>query len=407
MTALLKEVTNNSQTVVYQPPRFKARALLGYGFNTTTHGKETGARSGANLGFTNEAGDCIVGAVDYQNSAVGSLDLGHGGFHPPPGTDFYLEGGGSIPIGRLESSFACGQLDLVSTFTATSAYLGLIIIGGQTFEASVGYTQFTGLGSVAVTGVGFQPDLLLTSAPGHAFTGGMPNTPGPYGFTFGAADGAGNQFAHSVGGRYLTSTSGRNSLSVNDACFLQTKPGFTNGSLTSMDSDGFTVNVTTWAGTNDYFWWIALADPGGNFKVGTMVEGDATITPGFTPDVVMFACSGNTVYGAAQPGAGISMGAASGVGNEFAGWASAPVGAGPARYWTTKALAWILHPIGGGIVSAAEATVTSWGSSIGLSWPTVSANGLKGGWVAMRTSQGPGYDGCGANPQQFYRWLKK
>jgi hypothetical protein len=174
-----------------------------------------------------------------------------------------------------------------------------------------------------------------------------------------------------------------------------------------MDSDGFTLDCTTFGGT-ELFWWVAIKDPGGQFAVGTATEGDSSFTPGFTPEAAMFASVGNTAFGTSQAGAAVAFGGADSSGAQYAGWeAAAAANVFSRNYWSTKAISLVTHPTG--LVSAptAEADVTSWGSSVGLNWTTGGTNGLKFGWVAMKTSKGPGFAGCGSVRPQIYRLLKK
>lgn len=407
MTAVLRETTCVDQTLSYAPPTFQARAILAYGHDASSYGKTFGSGQfgSAGWGFQTET-DGVWEAASFGITGAGSLETGSSGFEGPGG-QFFSGNGGGTPTGTLNNpTFNCGELDFTANLD-TSTYCGLILMGGNTLETACGAQQFSGTGTVAITGVGFQPDLILMSGSGHGFTGGGGANPGPVNGSFGAADANLNQFAVAAGSSWNTGTAGRIGRTVNDGCFLQVKANVVKCELLSMDSDGFTIDVTG-TPSSEYFFWVAIRDPNGNFAVGTMTEGDASIAPGFTPEALFFASAGNSSYGSSEGGCGLAYGGASSDGTNSSGWQSAANGnVLSARYWSnTTALSWIKHPTGGGVVSEAEAVVASWGSTTNLTWTTgPGANTIRGGWVAMQTSEGAGYNGCGVTwiPQIYRR----
>ncbi len=404
MTIVLRELAGvSSQTVDNSPPEFQPRALLAYGHGQNTHGKSTGGAFAAWGGYTETQG--AFGGADWGITSPGSLETGAGG-NGPPGSSFYGETGGTFTNVFHDPVYDCGEFD-VQTGSVNGNYIGLFILGGRTLETAVGEGTFSGTGTHAITGLGFQPGLILMGGTGHNTHGGHGAGSGGADFQtgLGAADAHGNQFAIAAGAIWNASTTGRKGQTVDDACFVQVYPGFMKADLVSMDADGFTLNVSTYYGAQ-YFWWMAFSDAGGDFAVGTFTEGDASITPGFTPEAIMFASGGHDALATDQFGIALAYGGASSEGNMFAGYAqAAAANAVSARSWSTKALSWLPHPTSTGFVTECEAEVSSWGSTCNLNWTLLGARSLIGGYVAFKTSEGRGYAGCGNifRPQIYRR----
>lgn len=405
MTIVLKEIASADQTLLQGGPDFKGRALIAYGNNLNAQAAlnvsvPPGGLS-SSWGARDET-DGVFGTLGLGITTVGSLETGGSAVHAGSG-EFYatLGEGPGIWLNRLTLEFLCGQVSINASLE-TGGLLGLFVLGGKTLQSKVGSGFFTGNGANAITGVGFQPDLVLIGASGRTNYDTPHGAILPINYSYGACDGAGNQFAAAVGSYYITGTTNRRSRINNNGCFLQLLPGEMMGTLTSMDSDGFTINVSGYTG-NEIFWWIALKDPNGEFKVGTMTGGDASFTPGFVPEAIMLASATNGVFNTTQAGATMFIGGAT-PDAEYAGFVSGlPANVRTRAWWNDVVYAqWD----GSSGVASAEATVDSWGSTIGLDW-TGSPSAWQTGWVAMKTSTGPGFDGCGGQPQQIYRWLKR
>lgn len=412
MTVVLREVRCQAQTVTYQPPIFKARALFAYGHAQSVYGQSFGSGQSSYAqwgGYSLDQLQGVFGGANFGITNVGSLETGAGG-HAGPGTTFYGQGGGTFTGQLRDPSFGCGSLAMLASL-ATVDYAGLMIFGGRTLQTAVGDLTFAGTGNTVVTGLPFQPQLLLIGGTGKTTRGGHAASSGGFQNSFGAADAHGNQFAVAGGSIWNVSTGNRRVRTINNGCVLQVQPGNTVGSLVSFDPTGFTINISAYNGP-EFFWWMVFGDTGGDFSVGTFTAGAASITPGFTPDSLFFAGAGNTVYGANEAGIGLAYGAASNPGLDpgavaRSGWMNAAsANVLSSRYWRQGALSWIRHPTGGGFVSEAEADVSSWGSTCNLNWTKLTASVLKGGYVAFKTSKGPGWSGCGGTflPQIYRRW---
>lgn len=403
MTVVLKEIQAVSQLLLQGGPDFKGRALLSYGFSNDTHGVVkifVPTNSGAMGWGGRDETDAVACGFGYDITRIGSLETGGSNLSSPGETDFYRVSSSSIATRRESLDFyGCGEIG-IDVDLGGSEYNGLFVMGGTTLQTKVGSGSFTGTGPNSITGVGFRPDLVLMGVSGHTFYGSQNANVHPFNMSYGACDADLNQFACSIGSHYLSGTSGRNSRSINDGCFLQVRPSLMKGTLTSMDADGFTIDVNTYSGAQ-LFWWMALKDVNGQFSVGTMESNDSSFSPGFEPEAVMLASSQNTAWDTNQLGGTISLGGMS-PDEECSGWLSGRAGnLRTCSYWNTSALA-----VTDGLDVKAEAFMSSWGSTIGLNW-VGSYAGRKIGWVAMKTSHGPGFDGCGGSPQQIYRWLHR
>lgn len=179
----------------------------------------------------------------------------------------------------------------ITTTDASARIISYIAFGGSDLtNVDLNYFQSSaGIGSQAVTGVGFQPDALIllpslnTAAPpvmaGAAFGLNIgfatPNNQGQSNSVIGS--GANPQ----TGYRRQTTT-----LSVNNGTSIGTIVN--EGAVTSFDSDGYTIN---WTVAAQRFVCI-LALKGGTYKVGTItqpaVTGSQAITGvGFQPRSLM------------------------------------------------------------------------------------------------------------------------
>jgi hypothetical protein len=136
-----------------------------------------------------------------------------------------------------------------TTNNSTAYILHFIAIGGDHVQAKVvGWTMRTSTGNQSVTGVGFQPEVVIHTHVGSGHTASVPATSANGGIGLSAMDALGNQWGlstFSTNGADPTDTSrfqlvdkslvavGGNQSSGKEAAFV------------SMDSDGFTLNYTT------------------------------------------------------------------------------------------------------------------------------------------------------------------
>lgn len=178
----------------------------------------------------------------------------------------------------------------------------------------------TATGSLAVTGVGFQPKVVIFWMVAQTGTGQGVS----YQASFGAASGSAARFAVMASADSgVTTTIVRNGIFTTRCLWLNKADGSASefvADFTSMDADGFTLNRITAASSS---WVMNFLCLGGTdvasalvgshaFPVGTGT--DAVTGVGFQPNVVIFGCPGttSTSSGTANNHRGFSVGWATG-----------------------------------------------------------------------------------------------
>lgn len=403
MTALLLEADSTTQTIAQGVPTMKGRALIGFGNSLASHGSVSGTPGMQSVGWNDETvpnGEFSAVGFQYQYP---HFEQSGSGMETGPDFLAYLASQVGVFTQNIGvSAYGCGELGIVNHFLPSSELEGLLLLSGKTLQTKSGYTTFGGTGAHAVAGIGFQPDLILFSYVGHNYFGDPPVSFGDVSvLSFGAADGTNQWAACATSAGYLVGGSRRSRFSSSNVVIdANSNPV----SLTSLDADGFTLN---YAGANpNIIQYIAIYDPDGQFAVGSGAEGDASVAPGFKPDAVVFGNSGTTAADSNQAGCSIGIGACDNQLNQYAGWAAASSAdvRHNGRYWNTSAIPMCKHP-GAVPVLDAEASVTSFNATtVDLNWTTGGAGGMLFGWVAIRTSTGPGFDGCGGFLGQIYRY---
>lgn len=174
-------------------------------------------------------------------------------------------------------------------------------------------STFTGLfsvaatGSQAITGVGFQPKAVIIWHHG----GG-----GSQYWALGMATGSSNEFAVSSFSQSGVGTCNAFTAGRTDATIQLRDSGttFTLADLTSLDSDGFTLNVTTAASSQDFgFFAIGGADVTNAFVGTTLVPASggthAVTGVGFTADLYLFTMVGQQDWNSTGTNSHLGMGA--------------------------------------------------------------------------------------------------
>lgn len=406
VTAVLLEATSQTQTIAQGVPVMKGRAIVAFGNEWTGHGISPALPAYhpgcASVGFQDETGGEFA-ALGFQRQSPYFEQSGSGGLGPGSGFYATLESQVGAFLNRIEVDlFGCGELGIDSIALPSSNLEGLMMLSGTTLETEIGYTTFSGTGAHSVTGLSFQPDLVLFSYFGHASFGPPPVSIGDKAtLCFGAFDGTNQWAVATQSGGYLTG-GGRNSRASQSRVVID--PTRNPIGAVSLDSDGFTLN---WYGPNSgIVMYHAIHDPAGHFACGMGTEGDTSFTPGFTPDMVLFGNSGVTALDTNQSGGSFGVGGCDQLLRQYGGWGG---GGGIEKnrvYWNTSALPMAKHPNSAYPALDAEAEVTAMGSTVDLNWTTGGSGGMRFGWVAAALSDATGFDGCGFIPQ-IYRWLKR
>ena len=192
--------------------------------------------------------------------------------------------------------------------TATSYVIHYIVIGGSGVSAKVINWQLpTATGAKVVTGIGFQPDVVLHAIAGGGFTGALDTSAAKASFGLGVMNSAGAQWANSVLSVDNVANGDTTRGQKTDACIAAIDNLLTyvkNASFTSMDADGFTLNYTT--ANTDATQVMSLALRGVNAHAGSFSKSTNTGVPvsqpvtgsTFAPSVVLL----SSVQDVAQAG---------------------------------------------------------------------------------------------------------
>lgn len=180
------------------------------------------------------------------------------------------------------------------TTTTSLAYTGIVwFFGGDDVDAAVGLLDVNGAaGARVVSGLGFEPNFLMTGHSGDNDAAGVQSSGN---FLIGMADGTSQRSAEV--GQPSVNASGACRQAVRDDCVIGLYSS-TSGNLlwkaahTSFDTGGFTLNMDTNPGASREIMWIALRLNGGEF--GLIATNTPTATGnqpytgmGFQPDAVM------------------------------------------------------------------------------------------------------------------------
>lgn len=194
----------------------------------------------------------------------------------------------------LKSFDADGFTITVTAASAIHTYVYLALGGDDITGAKVvNWTMPTSTGNKAVTGVGFQPDLIL-NAWTSGITAALPASVVSAGLGLGAADGT-NQWALDTFASDNKAISDTQRGQQTDAAILVISNGLTvlaEGALGSLDSDGFTHNFGT---VNSAYQVVTLCLKGPKVQVGAVNKATGAapasqdISTPFNPSAVLLA----------------------------------------------------------------------------------------------------------------------
>jgi hypothetical protein len=229
-------------------------------------------------------------------------------------------------VADLTSLDATGFTSGWSTLTTTSPLFNYLALGGAdiTNVMTGNFTADSTNASQSVTGVGFQPDVVLLVATLQNTSGASNNNNQ---FSLGVATANGDQWATSLRTQNSQATMNTTRAFHNTRCLVlqssTTNNIFHEMTLTSMDSDGFSFNIDTQGGLAFQIAYIAIK--GGQWKVGTETQKTSTGTKattgvGFTPKGVIFASACDTQTAGTADHARLSFGAATSATQNTAIW---------------------------------------------------------------------------------------
>lgn len=280
----------------------------------------------------------------------------------------------------------------ITNATAATAYqVNYTAIGGADLTNAY-IKEITSPGtnsSQAYTGVGFKPDAMMTLTAGNTSL-------------------ASSTIAHgSIAVGYGTSATARGVASTTDTARLESTSSVllnTDGSavnmqadLTTMDSDGFTLNWSNGAISGMYAWVLCLK--GGSYQAGSDTQKTSTGTKavtglGFQPTGLLVASIGNTAGAAIDTSTGILLvGSASGTANRGFVWVGENVTApSQSRAEVTNNLIASYVPSNTSLAATTVADLSSFDSGgFTLNWTTADATAREYIYLAMGSApvQGP------------------
>ncbi len=209
-----------------------------------------------------------------------------------------------------------------TTNDATAYVIHYLAIGGSDVSAKVvGWTSGSGTGQRQVTGVGFQPALVLHAWENYQQTAAPPSNAAREAFGLGAMDSNGDQWATAFFGTSGVTTSNTQRGQQTDGCVFSFSGALAvqkKASFYSMDVDGFTVNFTN-ANNSNNIQLFSLALAGLNASVGNFLNptGAAPVSQSITgvnfkPSAVLLASFQDVVRASPVTDARFGIGASDG-----------------------------------------------------------------------------------------------
>lgn len=253
---------------------------------TTFRGVGAAASTSARIAATNQSQDAQAAAVCDQ------------AYHNGACIELLTTAGGIDGLGDLSSFDSDGFTIVIDDAFSSDIRVSYLALGGDSLtNATTGrVTEATATGNFSVTGVGFQPDLLLFMGPGR-----LSANPAAQGadslFMLGAAISSSSRFSYCGGSNDGATTMQTVSYLLDIECASATNASASTNlraraDFVSMDSDGFTLNQLETAGGS--FQYLFLALKGGNYRIENLLTQTNTTTDitetgfGFTPSGVLF-----------------------------------------------------------------------------------------------------------------------
>lgn len=276
----------------------------------------------------------------------------------------------------------------------------VIMVGGNQCLAKTDHFDLSAsTGSQSITGVGFQPDAIIFLG---CFSQNFNSQRDGGNFMMGAVDAALNQWTVAARTQFYSHPYIRRNRFLNDKCITHIAATSFAGpttvdqiaELTSMDVDGFTINLTA-AGLDSsgdpmHVAFLAIKVLSGDgISVGVAEQGDATISAGFAPDTMMFASAQLSNGGVDGVTTYLSMGAVDTNAVQRNYWAGSESAASlpPAYGYASTASAIRFAEVA--LTTLAEADVTLTGTGANLTWLVDDGNPAEIGWIAFQVDSIP------------------
>ncbi len=292
----------------------------------------------------------------------------------------------------LTSFDASGFTLNFNTLTTTSPIYNYLALGGAdiTNTKSGSFSANASTGSQAVTGIGFQPDIVFLFATIITAAGQANNTNQ---YCFGVMTNS-NQWVFGGKAQNAQATMNTSRLFYNTKVVaLQATASnsiFFDAQYVSLDSDGFTINITTTDGTQMLIGYLAIK--GGQWKVGTDTQKTSTGTKattgvGFTPVGIIFGSAIDTQTAGTADNDRMMFGVTTGTSQntcQFYGDSDATANAVSSTIVSSSKCLIMATEAGASPTTQADAVLSSFDSDgFTLDWTTADATARVFGYVAF------------------------
>lgn len=358
---------------------FRPKALILYGTNQTA------------VGYSDQVFSCLGISDGTTDNCIGwRLDdnINPNGFpaYTYPYTDqiWSADDGNATVVSFDADGFT---LNWASIGSSSSNRLSYVAFGGATLSAKAGIINPNGTGNKSFTGVGFQPECLFL-LHAHERTWNVEDA-SRVNLSFGVATSSSDQWSVD-----LVSFSGVNPSDDSSTLYTTRIDPWANGSLSSFDADGFTINWTN-SGAGVNMAYLALADSaaGTTFKAGNETQKTSTGTKatsgvGLAPGSVLFAGICKATTGSVQSDDYLTIGSYDGSSSQCA-WQGSTDGLGTTNTASRNSTSIVLSHSTPASTTNAEASVSSLDSDgFTLNWSTADATARAFGYLAIGSAGG-------------------
>lgn len=290
-----------------------------------------------------------------------------------------------------------------TTVEASARAIQYVAFGGTAITGALDQAFLTGIGStnISVTGVGFQPKVVL-------FAHGVPNsTPNAFVQTagtrnlFGAASSSSARFSNNswMADNSAASNSGQKFFTNRCAAAVNSADGiWMDNDFVSMDADGFTIDPITAASSTSYLLYLALGGDSLRAMVGNDTQKTSTGTQaktgiGFQPTAIILSGNNATAAETLTTDLRSTLGVAVSGGTEAVCAISDTHTADPTENGGSTASGKCIRYVSGATPSVvSEANLDSVGNDgYTLNWTTADATARLFGYIALGSADGQPY----------------
>lgn len=384
-------------TLASTDPGFQPKALFVWmGLNTATGAAEDAQFS---LGYAGSSTtERVAGYNSDDNLTVADLVMN---IEADKIASLYTRGSTTQNVSAILTSLDATGFTLDwTTLTTTSPLYNYLAIGGSdiTNVKSGSFAAATSTGDQAVTGVGFQPDVVIFQMVART-TDGVSNA--NYAYSFGCATGSGEEWSYSMAGVNGSGTMSNAQYFSNTKCIVavQASSPTTTEALAdfvSFDSDGFTIN---WSDAPASAWKINyLCLKGGQWFAGSETQKTSTGTKattgvGFTPQGIIFGGQCGTAVDSSASHNRQTFGVTTGTSNNVCLWTGDRTGVAVSIvnsiHSATKCIVHATEQTSVSPTTQAEAALSSFdGDGFTLDWTTADATARIFGFLAFTANAG-------------------